>query len=210
MNARILAGALLKMVFGPSAKRRYRVPLTAHQQWMVSLDAVLAERMWGHSHLMLYPLKRINSTNCRVSLQQSWDITSPESLHSTLHWLASEGHRRQMASVIGHPPVAWDFGRYVTVTRLAFGAGYIDEAGAWQLLANAVAPVAQTYSSWQAFAHDFVTARELWMRNAGNEWSGSHEGTVQAVHRLLDPTNTSSPWQQIPWETIYHSDHMPA
>ncbi|AZS74864.1 hypothetical protein DDE74_31550 [Streptomyces lydicus] len=210
MKARILAGALLKMAFGPSAKRRYPAPLSAHQRWMVSLDAVLAERMWGHSHLMLYPLKRINPTNCRVSLQQSWDITSSGGLHSTLHWLASEGHRKQMAPVVGHPPVAWDFGRYVTVTRLGFGAGYIDEAGAWQLLASAVAPVAQTYPSWQAFAHDFVTGRELWMRNAGGEWAGSQEDTVQAVHRLLDPANISSPWQQVPWETIYHSDHIPA
>ncbi|MFE7286803.1 DUF1266 domain-containing protein [Streptomyces noursei] len=159
---------------------------------------------------MFYPLKRVNPTNCRVSLQQSCDITSPESLHSTLHWLSSEGHRRQMASAIGHPAVAWDFGRYIAVTRLAFGAGFISEAGTWQLLANAVAPVAQTYSSWQAFARGFVTARGSWMRNAGNEWSGSHEETVQVVHRLLDPTNSSSLWQQAPWEAIHHSDHMPA
>ncbi|MFH9867060.1 DUF1266 domain-containing protein [Streptomyces lydicus] len=104
---------------------------------MVSLDAISAERMWGHSHLMLYPLKRINPTNCQVSLQQSWGVTSSEGRHATLQWLASEGHRQQMEPVIGHPPVAWDFGRYVTVTRLGFGAGYIDEAGAWQLLAIA-------------------------------------------------------------------------
>ncbi|MEU9126301.1 DUF1266 domain-containing protein [Streptomyces sp. NPDC048506] len=176
---------------------------------MVSLDAVLAERMWGHSHLMLYPLKRINPTNCQVSLQQSWDISSSQSLHATLQWLASEGHRMQMAAAIGHPPVAWDFGRYVTVIRLGFGAGYIDEVTAWQLLASAVVPVAQSYASWEAFAHDFVSGRELWMRNAGRDWAGSQEDSVQAVHRLLDPTNTSSPWQRVPWDTIYRSDHIP-
>ncbi|MGW1372983.1 DUF1266 domain-containing protein [Streptomyces sp. NPDC002446] len=208
MSGWILASALLKMAFGRSAKKRYPTPLTVHQQWMVSLDAILAERMWGHSHLMLYPLKRINPTNCRVSLEQSWDVTSPESLRSTLHWLATEGHRVQMAPVLGHPPVAWDFGRYVTVVRQGFGAGYVDEPGAWQLLAGAVAPVAQTYGSWQAFAQDFVAGRQLWMQGAGSEWAGSQDDTVQAVRRLMDPTNPGSPWRQVAWESIYRPDHV--
>ncbi|MFI0790435.1 hypothetical protein ACH4Q6_33130 [Streptomyces lydicus] len=65
-----------------------------------------------------------------MSLKQSWDVTSPESLNSTLHWLASEDHRIQMAPVLGRPPLAWDFGRYATVVRLGFGAGYLDEPGA--------------------------------------------------------------------------------
>ncbi|AJC62071.1 DUF1266 domain-containing protein [Streptomyces sp. 769] len=209
MNGWILASSLLKMAFGPSAKRRFPTPLTLHQQWMVSLDAILAERMWGHSHLTLYPLKRINSTNCKVSLEQSWGVTSPGSLHATLHQLAVEGHRMQMAPVLGHPPVAWDFGRYATVVKLAFGAGYVDEPGAWQLLGNAVAPAAQTYRSWNAFAQDFVAGRALWMRNTGAEWSGSQEDTVQAVQRLLDPGNSTSPWQQVPWEAIYQPDQAP-
>ncbi|MFG2832497.1 DUF1266 domain-containing protein [Streptomyces sp. NPDC048434] len=207
MNGWTLASALLKMTFGRSAKKRYPNPLTAHQRWMVSLDAMLSERMWGRSHLMLYPLKRINSTHCKVGLQQSWDVTSPESLQATLRWLATEGHRMQMTSALGHPPVAWDFGRYVTVVRLGFGAGYVDEPGAWQLLASAVAPVAQTYGSWEAFANDFVAGRELWMRTAGNDWAGSQDDTIEAVRSLLDPTNSSSPWRLVPWETVYQADH---
>ncbi|WP_229853100.1 DUF1266 domain-containing protein [Streptomyces albospinus] len=196
------------MAFGPSAKRRYPTPLTMHQRWMVSMDAILAERMWGHSHLMLYPLKRINSTNCRVSLEQSWGVTSPETLHATLHRLANQGHRMQMAPVIGHPPVAWDFARYVTVVRLGFGAGYVDEPTAWALLGNAVAPAAQSYRSWSAFADDFIAGRALWMQNAGAEWTGSQEDTVQAARRLLDPANPTSPWQQVPWESIYQPDQV--
>lgn len=121
------------MAFGPSAKRRYPTPLTTHQRWMVSLDAVLAERTWDRSHLMLYPLKRINPSNCQTSLKQSWDVTSPQSLQSRLHWLATEGHRVQMTPLLGRPPLAWDYGRYVTVVRLGFGAGYVDERGAWHL-----------------------------------------------------------------------------
>ncbi|MFI9358616.1 DUF1266 domain-containing protein [Streptomyces lydicus] len=209
MSGWILASALWKMAFGPSAKKRYPTPLTTHQQWMVSLDAILAERTWGHSHATLYPLKRINPTNCQVSLKGSWDVTSPESLHSTLHWLATEGHRVQMASALGRPPLAWDYGRYATVVRLGFGAGYLDEAGAWQLLAHAVTPVAQTYGSWQSFAEDFVAGRQLWMHNAGNEWTGSQDDTVQAVSRLLDPTNPTSPWRQVTWQAIYQPDQVP-
>ncbi|ARF53012.1 DUF1266 domain-containing protein [Streptomyces gilvosporeus] len=208
MSGWILASSLLKMAFGPSAKRRYPAVLTPHQRWMVSLDAILTERMWGHGHLMLYPLKRINPSNCKVSLAQSWDITSPESLQAALHRLAAEGHRMQMAPVLGHPPVAWDFGRYVSVVRSGFGAGYVDEAGAWQLLARAAAPVAQTYGSWRAFADDFVAGRQIWMQNVGREWAGSQEDTIQAVQRLLDPANPNSPWNQVPWETIYQPDQV--
>ncbi|MFD8549805.1 DUF1266 domain-containing protein [Streptomyces sp. NPDC059649] len=209
MSGGMLVQALWKMAFGPSAKKRYPAPLTTHQRWMVSLDAILAERSWGRSHLMLYPLKRINPTNCQVGLKQSWDVTSPESLQSTLHWLATEGHRVQMAPTLGRPPLAWDYDRYVTVVRLGFGAGYVDEAGAWQLLASTAAPVAQTYGSWQAFAEDFVAGRDLWMRGAGSEWAGSQDDTVQAVRRLLDPTNPTSPWLQAPWESIYQPDQVP-
>lgn len=205
-----MASALLKTAIGPSAKKRYPNPLTTHQRWMVSLDAILAERTWGHSHLTLYPLKRINPANSQVSLQQSWGIASPESLHTTLRWLATEGHRMQMAPSIGHPPVAWDFGRYATIVRKGFGAGHLDEQGAWHLLTTAVAPVAQTYGSWQAFAHDFVAGRQLWMQNAGTEWTGSQEDTAEAVGRLLDPTNTDSPWHHAPWHSIYEPDRLPS
>lgn len=72
-----------------------------------------------------------------------------------------------------------------------------------------MAPVARTYASWRAFAHDFVEGRRLWMRGTGNEWTGSQEDTVQAVSRLLDPSNPRSPWQHVPWETIYQPDGLP-
>ncbi|MFH8572310.1 DUF1266 domain-containing protein [Streptomyces sp. NPDC017993] len=206
MNIGIMAVALVKMAIGRPAHKRYPATLTDHQKWMVSLDAILAERSYGHRHLALYPLKRINSTQPRVSLKSSWGVTSPESFHSTLRWLATEGHRIQMAPVLGRQPVAWDFGRYVWIVRAGFAAGYVDEPGAWQLLSNAVAPVAQTYRSWREFADDFVAGRELWMRSAGAEWSGSQEETVSAVRSLLDPANGESPWQQVPWETIHRAD----
>ncbi|MFE3885676.1 DUF1266 domain-containing protein [Streptomyces lydicus] len=208
MNLWILAVTLVKMAIGRPAHKRYPAALTSHQKWIVSLDAILAERSWGHRHLALYPLKRINPIQCRVSLKTSWGVTSPESFHSTLQWLATEGHRMQMASALGRPPVAWDFGRYVCIVRAGFAAGYVDEPGAWQLLGSAVAPVAQTYRSWQQFAEDFVAGRELWMRSAGREWAGSQEDTVSAVRSLLDPTNRESPWQQVPWETIYQVDQQ--
>ncbi|WP_234341399.1 hypothetical protein [Streptomyces sp. NRRL S-1813] len=44
------------------------------------------------------------------------------------------------------------------------------------------------------------------MRTAGGEWPGSQEGTVSAVWGLLDPTHRESPWQQVPWETVYQVD----
>jgi hypothetical protein len=202
--------SLVKMRTGRPAHKRYPTPLTAHQMWTVSLDGILAERMMGHSHLTLYPLKRINSTFCRTSLESSWGVTSSESLYSTLEWLATEGHRTGMAPTLGHPPVAWDFGRYVMLVRSGLAAGYVDEPTAWQLLSRAVAPVAQTYGSWQEFANDFIAGRQLWMRTVGQEWTGTQEDSVQAMQSLLNPANTESPWQRVPWETIRQADRQPS
>lgn len=208
MSAIATAGALLKSAFGPSAAKRYPDPLTAHKRWMVALPAILTERFFGGSHSTLYPLKRIDTATLRLRLEESWDITSPQTLHSTLEWLAAEGHRTSMAPVLGHSPVAWDFTRYADVVRSGFGAGYVDEAHAWHLLGQAVAPVSQTYASWHDFAADYLAGRRIWMQGVDPDFgSGLQEHTEQATTRLLDPTNTTSPWCQVPWQAIHYPDH---
>ncbi|QKV91790.1 DUF1266 domain-containing protein [Streptomyces sp. NA02950] len=203
-------GALVKMAVGPSAKRRFPTPLTSHQRWMVSLAAILAERTPGHSHTLLYPLKRIDRSTSRARLSDSWDITSTETLLEILGFLASHGHRDQMAPRLGHPPLAWDIVRYADVVRYGLASEYIDEPTAWRLLREVVAPVARTYGSWKEYADDYMIGRRVWMHGlTGTEhedWPVSQEDTARAVQRLVDPMNEKSPWRQVPWETIHQPD----
>ncbi|MGW0731644.1 DUF1266 domain-containing protein [Streptomyces sp. NPDC002851] len=208
MSAVEMAGVLLKAAFGPSAAKRYPHPLTAHQRWMVALPAILTERYVGGSHTTLYPLKRIDAAILRGRLEESWDVTSSQTLHSTLDWLATEGHRTGMVRVLGHPPVAWDFVRYADVVRAGFGAGYVDEGQAWHLLGQAIAPVTQAYASWRDFAADYLAGRRIWMQNVDPDFgSGLQEHTEQSSTRLLDPANRTSPWCQVPWQAIRYPDH---
>lgn len=203
-------GTLVKMAVGPSAKKRYPTPLTSHQRWMVSLAAILAERTPGHSHTLLYPLKRVDVSTSRGRLSESWGITTTEDLHGVLHRLATTGHRTRMAASIGHPPLAWDIARYADITRYGLASGYIDEPTAWRLLREVVEPVARTYGSWKEYADDFMTGRLAWMRalsgTDNEDWPVSQEDTARAVQRLVDPMNQDSPWQRTPWETIYQPD----
>jgi hypothetical protein len=201
---------VIRQVFAPSAKKRYPAALTSHQRWLVSLSAILAERTPGHSHTTLYPLDRINKAISKARLRASWDITSPKSLSAILDWLAAEGHRTEMAPVIGHPPLAWDIGRYADIVRYSFAAGYVNESQAWQLLRSAAQLAAPAYGSWKGFADDFMTGRQLWMRaqagTADENWAVSQEVTARAAQRLTDPANEQSPWRITPWEIIYQPD----
>ncbi|WP_199493124.1 DUF1266 domain-containing protein [Marinitenerispora sediminis] len=210
MDLLFVMRTLLVMAFGRPAKTKYRTPLTTHQLWMVSLAGILAERTPGRSHTLLYPTRRIDRRNPKLRLSESWDITDRASLLSTLDFLATTGHRGSYAVRIGHPPLAWDAMRYADITRYGFAAGYIDERTAWQLLARMVGPVAQTYRSWQAYADDFLLGRQVWLGGLVGgryeDWAVSQQETVDAARKLLDPANTDSPWQRVPWEAIYRPD----
>lgn len=203
-----MAGILAKAAFGPSAAKRYPNPLTAHQRWMVALPAILTERYHGPSHTTLYPLKRIDATVQRLRLEESWGVTDAQTLHSTLDWLATEGHRGGMVQVLGHSPVAWDFVRYADVVRSGFGAGYVDEGQAWHLLGRTIAPVSQAYESWADFAADYLAGRRIWMQGVDPDFGSAHQDhTEKTATRLLDWTNSASPWRQVPWQAIRHPDH---
>lgn len=205
---RIYGAAALDRFSGRTEKK-FPQPLTAHQLWKISLSAILSERN-SDSHFRLHPNKRLGKRLDRISLKSSWDINSRETLLASLHELATEGHRVHFADVVGHPPLAWDIGRYVNNTRAGLAAGYIDEETAWRLLHEITGQTADFYQSWAEFAEDFVAGRQIWLANASPDidegYRRAHEPTIAAAKRLLNPQNRNSPWQVVPWDVIYRPD----
>ncbi|KUN91675.1 DUF1266 domain-containing protein [Streptomyces caeruleatus] len=196
---------------GPKAARRYPVPLTTHQLWMVSLSAPVS-RDRGASRTTLYPFTRIDDDGARRWLAEQWEITSRAQLVGRLDELSRSGYRARAYRVTGVSPLAWDAALYVDIARRGFACGLIDEPDAWTALKNIVPAVVGTYASWQEYAAHYLLGRKVWregLRGTADDGFPAPQATADAhLRALLDPENRSSPWNLAPWNTISHPDRI--
>jgi len=58
--------------------------------------------------------------------------------------------------------LAWDMGRLVAVSRLAFDAGYIDEQTAWDYIRKGYQAAIQEYTVWKDMATAYLIGRGAW------------------------------------------------
>lgn len=194
----------------PRAERRYPVPLTMHQLWMVSLSAPVD---WDRttSRTTLYPFTRIDDDNARRWLAERWEITSRDKLVGRLDALARTGYRARAHRLLGVTPLAWDAALYADIARRGFGCGMIGEADAWTALKNIVPKVAGTYTSWQEYADHYLLGRKVWrdgLRGVADEDMPAPQAAAEAhLRSLLDPANRASPWNLVQWDVIRHPDH---
>lgn len=191
------------------AARRYPVPLTAHQLWMVSLSAPVS-RDRSASRTTLYPYVRIDDDSARRWLADQWEITSREQLVGRLDDLSRGGYRARAHRLTGIAPLAWDAALYVDIARRGFACGLIDEADAWTALKNIVPAVAGTYGSWREYADHYLLGRQVWrdgLRGTGDAGFPAPQAAADAhLRMLLDPGNRSSPWNRVPWDAIRDPD----
>jgi hypothetical protein len=195
----------------PRAARRYPVPLTAHQLWMVSLSAPVS-RDRSASRTTLYPFTRIDDEAARRWLADQWGIASRDALVGRLDELSRSGYRARAYRLTGVSPLAWDAALYVDISRRGFACGLLSEAEAWTALKNIVPAVAGTYASWREYADHYLLGRKVWRGDlqATQATQGSPDGGFPApqaaadahLRSLLDPANRSSPWNLAPWDAI--------
>ncbi len=86
--------------------------------------------------------------------------------------------------------LAWDMGRLVTVTRSAFGAGYIDEQTAWDYIRKAGQSAAAEYSTWEELAVAYLIGRGMW---------GGDSFTLGGMYNFTEYClkDANSPWKTI-------------
>lgn len=194
----------------PKAARKYPVPLTAHQLWMVSLSAPV-NRDRDASRTTLYPFTRIDDEKARRWLADQWEITSRDALVGRLDDLARTGYRTRARLRLGVEPLAWDAGLYVDISRRGFACGMLSEAEAWTALKNIVPAVVRSYASWNEYAEHYLLGRMVWrdnLRSAQDADLPAPQAVSDAhLKSLLDPANRASPWNMAPWEAIGHPDH---
>ncbi|MFJ7073152.1 DUF1266 domain-containing protein [Streptomyces sp. NPDC098781] len=194
---------------GVKAARRYPVPLTVHQLWMVALSAPVS-RDRGASRTTLYPYARIDDDSARRWLADQWEITSRAQLAGRLDELSRTGYRARAYRLTGVAPLAWDAALYVDLARRGFACGLIDEGDAWTALKNIVPAVVGTYGSWHEYAAHYLLGRKVWRDGLrGAEDSGApvpQEVADEHLRSLLNPENRSSPWNMAPWDAISHPD----
>ncbi|MEU6142652.1 DUF1266 domain-containing protein [Streptomyces sp. NPDC047081] len=193
----------------PKAAKRYPVPLTTHQLWMVSLSAPVSRDRTA-SRTTLYPFTRVDDETARGWLAEQWEITSRKELVDRLDDLSRTGYRARAQRLFGVAPLAWDAALYVDIARRGFGCGLITEADAWTALRNIVPSVVRTYASWQEYADHYLLGRQVWrdgLRGAGDPDLPAPQTVADAhLRALLDPANASSPWNLAPWDTISNPD----
>lgn len=193
---------------GPKATRKYPVPLTMHQLWMVSLSAPVS-RDRDAARTTLYPFTRIDDDKARRWLADQWEITSRDELVGRLDDLARSGYRARARLRLGVEPLAWDAGLYVDISRRGFASGMLSEAEAWTALKNIVPAVVRSYTSWREYAEHYLLGRMVWRDNLQGTPDAPAPQAVSDAHlkSLLDPANRASPWNQAPWEAISRPDH---
>ena len=194
----------------PKATRRYPVPLTMHELWMVSLSAPVS-RDRNASRTTLYPFTRIDDDSARAWLADQWEITSREQLVGRLDGLARSGYRAKAQRMLGVSPLAWDAALYVDISRRGFACGLISEADAWTAMRNIVPAVVRSYGSWREYADHYLLGRRVWrdgLRAGRREVLPAPQSDADAhLRSLLDPANRASPWNLAPWDVIRHPDH---
>ncbi|MGY0064731.1 DUF1266 domain-containing protein [Streptomyces sp. LZ34] len=197
------------MLRGAPVERKYPVPLTLHQLWMVSLCAPVSREARA-SRLTLYPYKHVNGGRARKWLAEKWEISSRPALLGRLNKLARFGYRERAGQRSDASPLAWDIALYVDVVRNGFAAGYLEEADAWRLLHEIVPRARGAYGSWAQYAQGYLIGRLVWMdmlRGTPSEgFPAPQSVSDEHLRRLLDPANTESPWNLAPWEAIGHPD----
>jgi hypothetical protein len=220
----LVAVATVVTVFGRLLWARLSLPppLSPGRARALATSALIVEVNHGRHDLLGagFPPE-----DARATLASAWSSTDRASVRRRLVWLENEGDRRRWEMLLrgfdqGDPEledaafsdptlraelevvnrhgqrqpslVAWDLGRAVALVRFAFAAGYLAEVESWQWVERFGAMIRSSYSSWREMSDNYLVGREF---NSGPP----DQDLLQAHRALIDPANSSSPWNQIRW-----------
>jgi hypothetical protein len=91
------------------------------------------------------------------------------------------------------PLAAWDFGRYINLCRWGVKCGWLSEQEAWDRIVPAGRLLQASYTSWDAFASDYLLGRNFW-----DPESASQNDTIRYRISLLEHPPKGL-WSTIPW-----------
>ncbi|WP_338708321.1 DUF1266 domain-containing protein [Paenibacillus amylolyticus] len=90
---------------------------------------------------------------------------------------------------------AWDWGRAISITRMAMQVGYVDEKTAWTFMYEMAQRIQKAYSSWTEFGLAYLIGRQYWHEELETESALEHFSLVEHLFERAD-----SPWNVLLWE----------
>ena len=125
-------------------------------------------------------------------------LGSPNELY--MEYGPKNGPRVHVVSVYCLHPVgkalpisAWDFGRYISVCRMGYMAGWLTEDEAWARIMPVARMLQASFSSWSDYAFDYVMGREFWQP----EQLGMMYDVREVVRQLQRPDGGL--WSAVPF-----------
>lgn len=204
-------------------KDESRPPYSVPQRWALAVSAIYTQYN-GESHQDIYT-NSDNKISWRKSLHDEWSIDNHDELMAALDRLKRslnwEGIvNQQMTDVMGADTqggsraalhhaaallyldlkwrgklrVAWNACRAANLLREGVNVGYLTPEEAWPMLMANARRVQDTYGSWREMSDSFLDSREI--------WAGERDPVYRACATLLlNPKDSNSPWNQLPWKT---------
>ncbi|WP_164848662.1 DUF1266 domain-containing protein [Paenibacillus sp. DCT19] len=90
---------------------------------------------------------------------------------------------------------AWDWGRAISITRMAMQIGYMDEEMAWAFMFEMAQRIQRAYSSWTEFALAYIIGRQYWSEEFDEDGALEHFSLIEHLFERPD-----SPWNLMHWE----------
>ncbi len=139
----------------------------------------------------------LSTGQARAVLARWWHVHGPRELQAVLHDLGD-------ASA---PDTAWSLVRYVVVTRLGIGAGWLDRDEAWAMVRPIARRLQRGYDGWVALGHAYVVARRAaqGLATDGSEDDAGMRAILDHISVLRD-----SLWNEVGFQTRFAEEEPPA
>jgi hypothetical protein len=177
--------------------------LTDIQKLGLAFGALYSE-VYGLKHDSLTGIERPDDEfrqYIREIFESCWGIQSREDLLASLDWRFRYGDRSEYEEedspedAEADDILAWDFCLLIHCARFGFVAGFLSEDEAWDWVTKSAKKIEHKFRSWESFAGSYRRGSSYW--NAMNVLKDEHDAFDDAIEHLLDPDNTTSPWNEI-------------
>ncbi|MEM7370844.1 MAG: DUF1266 domain-containing protein [Bacteroidota bacterium] len=195
----LLGGAELIPKKIKNAQKRLR------KHWDITNEDRFAEECdwlfdYGHRkefHDMIHKVSAYSEDEAQVYLQE---IEEGKYGMNSKELQEDEKHRVEMARTNRHNVryisfVAWDYLRYISLTREGYLAEYIEEPEAWNQIFSAAQILQSRYDSWVEMSKAFIVAREFWSFSETKRDGIVYERSLRQLQE-----DEKSPWNKILWE----------
>ena len=94
------------------------------------------------------------------------------------------------------PITAWDFGRYINLSRFGFVTGWLGGKETWDLIMPVARMLQASYGSWDEFAADYLLGRTFWDPARAQKENEEIRYTIKMLERPDGGLWASIPWNQ--------------